>query len=67
MMRELYSEQDLQNIQGQLKKRGIINMQEFEKSLSAPNDITSSVMAWKAINMEAWMQLFYDGRGVVEV
>ena len=24
MMRELYSEQDLQNIQGQLKKRGII-------------------------------------------
>ena len=42
-------------------------MQEFEKSLSAPNDITSSVMAWKAINMEAWMQLFYDGRGVVEV
>lgn len=42
-------------------------MKEFEKAYSNMNDKSNTLMVWKAINTEAWMQLFYDGRSVAEV
>ena len=50
-----------------MRKRGMVNMREFEKAYSNSNDNLAFLMAWKAINMEVWMQLFYDGREVVEL
>ncbi len=51
----------------EMRKRGIVNMVEFDKAYSNTDDILSFNMAWKAINMETWMQLFYDGRNVIEI
>ena len=50
-----------------MKKRGMINMKQFEKAFSKLNDNSCCRIVWKAINMEAWMQLFYDGRSVIEI
>ncbi len=50
-----------------MRKRGIVNMTEFDKAYSSSNDISSFNMAWKAINMETWLQLFHDGRETVEI
>ena len=50
-----------------MKKRGMVNMKEFEKAYSNLSVYSNMLITWKAINMEAWMQLFYDGRNVVEM
>jgi asparagine synthetase B (glutamine-hydrolysing) len=49
-----------------MKKRGQVDMKEFERTYADLNQNDNTLMVWKAINMEAWMQLFYDGRRVVD-
>lgn len=51
----------------EMRKRGMVNMKEFEKAYSNLNNNSDFLVAWKAINLEVWMQLFYDGRAVVEI
>ncbi len=50
-----------------MKKREIVNMTEFNKAYSNMNEKSSFNLVWKAINMETWLQLFHDGREVVEI
>ena len=51
----------------EMKKRGLVNKVEFDKAYSDMNNNRNFIMAWKAINMEVWLQLFYDGRDIVEI
>jgi hypothetical protein len=50
-----------------MRKRGIVDMKAFSSAYSNMKDNICLTMAWKAINMEAWLQLFCDGRSVVKM
>ena len=50
-----------------MRKRGIVDMKVFDSAYSGLSDHTNFLMVWKAINLETWMQLFYDGRSVVDM
>ena len=50
-----------------MRKRGIADMKAFDSAYSNMEDSSCFTMVWKAINMEAWLQLFCDGRSVVEM
>jgi asparagine synthetase B (glutamine-hydrolysing) len=51
----------------EMKSRGMIDMREFEKAYKNLDESDNTSIVWAAINMEAWMQLFYDGRKAVSM
>lgn len=50
-----------------MRKRGIVDMKAFDHAYSNLTDNSCFTLIWKAINMEAWLQLFCDGRNVFEM
>ena len=45
-----------------MKKRGIVDVVAFEKAYDNLEDWNNTYLCWKAINFEAWCQMFLDGR-----
>ncbi len=45
-----------------MKQRGAINMNYFNKAYRKMDEKDNALIIWKAVNFEAWCQLFVDGR-----
>lgn len=49
-----------------MKTRELLNFRVFKNAYSNMDSGENTMIVWKAINFEAWMQLFVDGRMPVE-
>jgi len=45
-----------------IKRRGMLNYKAFDEAYNNLEKPINEIIAWKAINLEVWMQLFADGR-----
>lgn len=50
-----------------MKQRGMINWNVFKAMYHNINADNNALVVWKAINMEAWTQMFVDGRKPVAI